>query len=99
MLKYYLSGKMVYFLFNIDGLNGYDATFCRNPNYESYLEMIRKIFDVWQIKAPDNYADLDQLIKVVHYTKTIEPNGSTHYLQINTNGQIVRHRIIKPNKN
>lgn len=80
----------------MDDLQGYDATFCRNPNYESYLEMIRKIFDVWQIKAPDNYADLDQLIKVVHYTKTIDPNGSTHYLQINTNGQIVRHPI-KPN--
>lgn len=79
----------------MDDLQGYNATFCQNPNYESYLEMFRKIFDVWQIKAPDNYADLDQLIKAVHYTKTIDPHGSNHYLQINNNGQIVE-QPIKP---
>lgn len=81
----------------MDDLQGYNATFCQNPNYESYLEMFRKIFDVWQIKAPDNYADLDQLIKAVHYTKTIDPHGSNHYLQINNNGHIVAPPIKPKN--
>lgn len=60
-----------------------------NPNYDYRLGGYRRIFDIYDWS--DEYQDIDELIKDLHFVLKMDNYGANKYIQVDENGQPVKN--------
>lgn len=60
-----------------------------NPNYDYRIGGYRRIFDIYDWS--DEYQDIDELIKDLHFVLKVDNYGANKYIQVDENGQPVKN--------